>query len=165
METTYSSRCIHIFGEQHTLRLDDEEVDELVDISNHHLESLARNGVVLAGAELGGEAVVQKGLPGDLGGNGDSENHPGELESPANKIKVPNREDKRDERSVGNGRSAYTGLVHLQARVFERGSKARTRVAPRQELREERVVVCQRLAGGSRIRGRMAGSGKVGNLG
>jgi hypothetical protein len=40
-----------------------------------------------------------------------------------------------------------------------------TRVAPGQELREEGVVVCQRLAGGRCVAGGVAGSGQVRHLG
>ena len=41
---------------------------------------------------------------------------------------------------------------------------ARTRVVPRQELREEGVVVCQRLARGSGSGRGLASSGEVGEL-
>lgn len=105
METTYSNRCIDILGKQHALRLDNEKVDEFVDVADGSLERLPRDGVVLAGTELGCEAVVDKCLPGDLGGDGDGEDHPGELERVAQNIKVPNREDERDEGSIGDGRS------------------------------------------------------------
>lgn len=40
----------------------------------------------------------------------------------------------------------------------------RTRVLPRQELREEGVVVCQGLASGSRVGGCPARGSKVGEL-
>jgi len=36
------------------LSLDDKEVDELVDIANNEVESLLRDGIVVAGTELGG---------------------------------------------------------------------------------------------------------------
>lgn len=104
METTYSGRSEDILGEQHALRLDDEEVDEFVDVTDQGIEGFPRNRVVLAGAELGREAIVQEGLPGDLGGDGDAKDHPGELESPAHNIEVPNREDEGDEGGVGDGR-------------------------------------------------------------
>jgi hypothetical protein len=105
VETTYSSRSIDVLGKQHTLGLDDEEVDELVDVANQRVECFPRNSVVLAGTELGREAVVQEGLPGDLGSDGDAEDHPGELETPTHNIKVPNREDECDEGGIGDGRS------------------------------------------------------------
>ena len=52
-EKTYSSRDTDVLGEQDALRLDDEEVDELVDIADHGVEGLLGNGVVLARAKLG----------------------------------------------------------------------------------------------------------------
>lgn len=41
----------------------------------------------------------------------------------------------------------------------------RTRILPRQELGEERVVVSQRLAGGSWVGGSLTRGGEVGQLG
>jgi hypothetical protein len=104
VETTYSSGSIDVLGEQHALRLDDEEVDELVDIANESIEGLPRNGVVLAGPELGRKAVVQERLPDDLGGDGDAEDHPGELKTPAQNVQIPNREDERHDGGIGDGR-------------------------------------------------------------
>jgi hypothetical protein len=104
VETTYSGRSIDILGEQHALRLDDEEVDEFVDVPDQGIEGFTRDRVVLAGAELGREAIVQEGLPGDLGGDGDAKDHPGELENPTHHIEVPNREDEGDNGGVGDGR-------------------------------------------------------------
>lgn len=102
---TYGSRSIDILGKDDTLSLNDEEVDELVDISDHSVKSLSWDSVVLAGADLGSQAVVQEGLSGDLSGDGDAQNHPGKLESPAEDIEVPNREDDSGNSGIGNGRS------------------------------------------------------------
>lgn len=102
---TYGSRRIHILGEQDPLSLNDKEVDELVDIADHGVESLAGNSVVLAGADLGSQTAVQDRLAGNLGGHGDAEDHPGKLESPSENIKIPNREDKSDDSGIGDGRS------------------------------------------------------------
>lgn len=104
METTYSGRSVDILGEQHALRLDNKEVDEFVDIADQSIEGFPRDRVVLARAELGREAIVQEGLPGNLGGDGDAKDHPGELETPAHNVEVPNREDERDEGGIGDGR-------------------------------------------------------------
>lgn len=46
----------------------------------------------------------------------------------------------------------------------KRGYCIRTRVVPREKLREEGVVVGQRLAGGSRVGGSLARCGEVGEL-
>lgn len=104
---TYSSRDIDVLSEQHALGLNDEEVDQLVDVTNHGVEGFPRHSVVLARADLGREAVVQEGLPGELGGECDAEDHPGELEAPAHNIKVPNREDERHDGGIGNGRGTW----------------------------------------------------------
>lgn len=108
METTYSGRSIDILGEEDALGLDDEEVDKLVHVANELVEGFPRNRVVLAGAELGREAVAQEDLPGDLGGDGDAEGQIGELESPAQNIEVPKQEDERDEGAIGDARRPYT---------------------------------------------------------
>lgn len=122
METTYSSRNIDVLGKQHTLGLNDEEVDELVDIANQSVECFPRNSVVLAGAELSREAVVQEGLPGDLGSDGDAENHPGELETPTHNIQVSNREDERDEGGISNGRGACKKYQHRPLKSYSANS-------------------------------------------
>jgi hypothetical protein len=46
----------------------------------------------------------------------------------------------------------------------KRQKAAHTRVVPREKLREERVVMRQRLAGSSRIGGSLARSSEVGKL-
>jgi hypothetical protein len=75
------------------LSLNDEEVDELVDISNHGVEGLFRDSVVLAGADLASQAIVQKCLSGNLSRDSNTENHPSQLEGPPENIQIPNRED------------------------------------------------------------------------
>ncbi len=117
VETTYSSRRIDILDKQDALGLDDKEVEELVDVANQGVERLAMDGVVLAGPELGCEAVVKDELPSDLGGDGDAKDHPGELERPAQHIEVPNREDERDDRAIGDGRGACTTEYSYQQLV------------------------------------------------
>lgn len=118
---TYSSGSIDVFGEQHTLGLDDEEVDQLMDVADHSVEGFPRHGVVLPGAELGREAVVQETLSGELGGDGDAKNHPGELETPAQHIEVPNREDERHDRGIGDGGSPCEVSVGTCIRSRESG--------------------------------------------
>jgi len=105
MRQTYSCRGIHVLGEEDPLGLDDEEVDELVDITNHGVKGLPGDGVVLAGPDLGSQAAVQDRLAKNLGGDGDAEHHPSKLESPTEHIEIPNREDKSNDRGIGNGRS------------------------------------------------------------
>jgi hypothetical protein len=90
---TYSSRSIDVLSEQDALGLDNEKVDELVHIANQRVEGLLGDGVILSGSQLGREAVVQNSLARNLGGNGNSQHHPSELETPPQKIEVPKRED------------------------------------------------------------------------
>ncbi len=106
-EKTYSSRGRDIFGIQDPLRLDDEKVDEFMDVPNKDVKSLPRKSVVLARSELGSQAIVQEGLPGNLSQNGNAQNHPGQLEGIAQDIDISSDEDQRDDGCVGNAGSSY----------------------------------------------------------
>lgn len=77
-----------ILNEEDALGLDDEEVDELMEVASHCVKGLARNRVVSARAELGGQAVAQDKLAGKLGSDGSGQSHPGELEAPSNDVEV-----------------------------------------------------------------------------
>lgn len=101
---TYSSRGIDILSEEDALGLDNEKVDELVHISNHRVKGLSRDRIVLAGAELSSQAVVQERLSDNLSGNGDAEHHPRELEAPSEEIQVPKREYEGDDGGKSNRR-------------------------------------------------------------
>lgn len=103
-EGAYRGRSANVLGEQDTLRLDDKEVGQLVDISKDSIEGVARNCVVAARTKLAGDARVHDQLAGNLGRDDNSQGHPGSLESVAQHIEVPNREDGRDHREVGDGR-------------------------------------------------------------
>lgn len=142
---TYGSRSIDVLGEEDALSLNDKEVDELVDISDQSVEGLAGDGVVLARTQLAGQTVAKDGLTGDLSEDGDAQSHPGELERVSEDIEVSDGEDEADDGGKGNARG--TGVV------------------PRQQLREEAVVVSQGLASGSGLRGSLAGGCEVAKLG
>jgi hypothetical protein len=103
-QETYGGRGVDVLSEKDPLSLNDEEVDEFVDVSDHGVKSLSGDGVVLAGTDLGSQAAVQDRLSSNLGGHGDTENHPGKLESPSENIKIPNREDESDDSGISNGR-------------------------------------------------------------
>lgn len=103
-----------VLGKQDTLGLDDDEVDELVDITKNGVKSLAGDGVVAAGTELAGKASVHDRLASDLSGDGDAEDHPREPEAPSQHIQVPNREDGGDDGEVGDrGSACVARLVSL----------------------------------------------------
>lgn len=101
---TYRGRSTDVLSEEDALGLDDEEVDKLVDIAEDSVEGLAGNGVVAARTQLAGDARVHNHFTGNLGGNDDAQGHPGRLETIAQRIKVPNREDGCNDREVGDGR-------------------------------------------------------------
>ena len=65
---TYGNRSVYILGEQNTLRLDDEEVDELFDVIRHTLKGGLLYGEVLARAELRRQALADGELSGELSG-------------------------------------------------------------------------------------------------
>ena len=113
---TYSDRSPDVLGKEDALRLDDEEVDELVDIAEERIQCLPGNSVVLSGAELGGEARVQQGLTRDLGGHSDTQDHPGELEAPSEHVQVPNQEDGADDGNIGDGGSSCDFISKLLSR-------------------------------------------------
>lgn len=54
--STYSGGNQDVLNKDDTLRLDDEEVDKLVNIADQGVESILGQGVVFLGAELRGEA-------------------------------------------------------------------------------------------------------------
>jgi hypothetical protein len=116
-----------------------------VDVTNQSVESIAGNGVVLARSQLSSKTVAEDSLAGSLGENSDTQSHPGQLESVSEEIEVSNREDERDDGGIGDTRGA--GVV------------------PREQLREEAVVVRQGLAGSGGLGRSLPGSRKVGELG
>lgn len=50
---TYSTRGENVLGKENALGLNNEEVEELVDVSDEAVERFARHGVVSAGTDLG----------------------------------------------------------------------------------------------------------------
>ena len=55
-ERTYTSRSKDILGKDNALRLNNEEVDELMDIRGQTINAVLWQSVILSGADLGGEA-------------------------------------------------------------------------------------------------------------
>lgn len=108
---TYRSRSTDVLGKENALRFDDKEVDELVDVTEDSVEGLAGNGVVAAGTKLAGDARVHNQLASTLGGDDNAQSHPGRLESIAQRIQVPNREDGSDDREVGDGGGTCRGGI------------------------------------------------------
>lgn len=92
-----------------------------MDVTNHGVESLAGNSVVSAGSDLGSKTIVEDNLANNLGGNGDTEDHPGKLECIADDIEISSREDQSNNGTVGNSRSTCLVLsVVLLINVVKR---------------------------------------------
>lgn len=157
-----------------------------MDIAKDGIEGVTGDGVVATRTELAGDACVHNQLAGNLGSDDNTQSHPGGLESIAQRIEVPNREDGSNHREVGDGRGTWkdrlVSLITSSAFFHNAGPPAlialaccvsvrrqcgmvHTRVLPREELGEEGVIVSQRLAGGSWVGGSLTRGGEVRQLG
>lgn len=67
---TYSNSVHDILGEQDALELDQEEVQELRQVLEDGLMGLLRDGVVSAGTEGAGNALLEDDVAGNLNGGG-----------------------------------------------------------------------------------------------
>ena len=90
-----------------------------MNIANQNIEGLPRDGVVFPGTELGGKPRLKESAAGNLGGDGDAQNHPGEPEPPSQNIQVSNGEDEGDGGGEGNGGSPWK-LVWLEMYTYNR---------------------------------------------
>lgn len=123
---THGSGSKHVLCEDNTLRLNDKEVDQLVDVADNRIKSLFGDGVVLARTELGGKSSAQNGLSNNLGQNSHAQSHPCQPEGISEHVQVPGGEDEDDSRRKSDPSSAG--------------------VLPREEAGEERVVMSELLA-------------------
>jgi hypothetical protein len=123
---TYSNGNVDVLGEHNALRLDDEEVNKLLDIVGHALKRGLRDGEVLARPELRGKATSESRLSDNLRSGGSTEDHVGGLEDVADQVQVPCGEDEDDRGSEGDAGGAG--------------------VLPAQQAVEQAVVVCSWLA-------------------
>lgn len=78
-----------------------------MNVSEHRVERFARDRVVFAGSQLGSQTLVQDGLSGNLGKDGNAQSHPGQLEAVSQEIEVSSHEDDRDDTGVGDSRGTY----------------------------------------------------------
>ncbi len=143
-EITYNNGGSNILGEEKSLGFDDEEVDQLIEITGHAVQGLLWQGVVSAWAELRDETGVEESLSGNLSGSGQTECHPGDLEGITKEIEVASTEDEKHNGDVGNGGSTW--------------------VLPAEKSGEEGVVVGEVLAGSCALVWTLAAVGKVGEL-
>jgi hypothetical protein len=91
------------------LGFNNEEVDELMEISSERIKGLLWEGVVFSWADLGDETMVEQSLSSCLSQNSNQKSHPCKLHSITQDIKVSGREDEKDDGSVSNARG--TGIV------------------------------------------------------
>jgi len=116
---TYGGGSKNVLGKDNSLGLDDKEVNELVNVPNKGIQSLARYCVVSTRANLSSKAVVENGLAKNLGKNGYTKNHPRNLKSPSEKIQVSRSEDSTDDSHISNGRCAYC-VTNVSSRRSDR---------------------------------------------
>jgi hypothetical protein len=121
----YSAGSKDVLSKDDALSLDNKEVDELVNITDERVKSLFGDCVVFSGSELRGQTLAQEKLPTSLSQDGNPQSHPCQLECVSKNIKISSSEDEKDDGSVCN--AGGTGIL------------------PRQQAREERVVMCELL--------------------
>lgn len=73
---TNSNRNGHVLHKQDTLRLNDDEVDKLMSVTNEAVDGLTRHRIVSTRAKLRGKAVVKQELAHHLSRDGDAKSHP-----------------------------------------------------------------------------------------
>jgi len=118
---TYSNGDIDILSKQNPLRLNHEEVDELLNVVGHALQRGLGDGKVSSWPELGGEAPSESRMPNDFRSGRSTKCHVGELEEVADQVEVSGSEDEGNSESESD-----TGCA---------------RVLPAQEAVEHAVVV------------------------
>lgn len=122
----YSSSGIHVLSKHYALRLDDEEVDELLHIIEQTLQRGLGDGEVLAWAELGGETAAECQLSCNLSCCGRTKYHVESLQAVADDVEVSSGKD--EDNGGGKGNTSGTGVL------------------PAQEAVKQAVVVCRDLA-------------------
>lgn len=142
---SYSDGGKDVLCEDDALRLNNEEVNKLMNITSERIKSLLGNSVVLLWANLGSQALTEESLSSNFGSNSYPKCHPCKLEAISEDVEVSGSEDEEDGGEEGNAGGA--GVI------------------PRQQAGEERVVVCELLTGCSRLCWSCARSSKVGEFG
>lgn len=141
---TYSTRDQNILNKDNSLGLDNKEVDQFMDITNHGIQRVLGNREVFSWTELGGQASGENSLAGEFGQDSDTKSNPGELEEVSEDVQVSCSKDEDNDRSVCKSGSSW--------------------VVPGEQGGEEGVVMCEGLSGGSVSIGRSSGSSKVGEF-
>lgn len=116
-ECTYGCGSPDVFGEDNALGLNYEEVNQLVNIADDAIESLAGNSVVAARTKLARESRTNNGLAGNLSSDSDTKDNPRKLEGVSQKIQVSDGKNQGDGRGIGNrgGTCAVLSVYRLIA--------------------------------------------------
>ncbi len=119
---TYSSRSKDVLGEDNSLGLNYEEIDELMNVSNHGVKSFFGHNVVLSRTNLACKTLREQSLANDFSCHGNTKGHPGQFEGISKEAEISGTEDEENDRDIGDCR--------------------RTRILPAQKAREERMIMC-----------------------
>lgn len=123
---TYSNSSWNVLSKDNTLRLNNKEVDELMNITQSGIQSLLWKSVVLSWANLGGETMGEQSLASNLSNNRDTQGHPCKLEGITKNIEITSSKYEDDSCKVGNAWGTW--------------------VVPAEKAVEERVVMCELLS-------------------
>lgn len=107
-----------ILGEEKTLRLNNEKVDQLIQIPSHRIQSRLGKSIILPRPNLRGESRIEQCAPHHLSCNCNTKRHPCQLQSIAQEIKVARCEDEDHRRGVREGGRA--GFLPAEQRAEER---------------------------------------------
>lgn len=142
---TYTGGSKDVLCKDNALGLDHKKVNELMNIRGEAINAILWQSVVLLRANLRGETLGEERLSCSLGQDGHSQSHVCKLKSISQDIEVTSSKNEGNNGDIGDSRGSW--------------------VLPRQESREERVVVCKLLASGSWVGRCGARSSKVGEFG
>lgn len=109
-----SNSDVDVLGEDDALRLDDEEVDKLLDIVQETLQGRLGNSEVLARPELGCNTLSKSSLSSDLCRSSTAKHDPSRLEDVADDVEVTSGEDEDD--SGGKEIPVARGFFQLRRR-------------------------------------------------
>lgn len=106
-DTTYGSSSEDVLCEHKSLGLNNKEVDELIQISRHAVQSLLWHCVISSWADLANDTSLEERLASKLSSRRHTERHPGNLEGVAEEIKITSTEDEHNNGGIGDGGGAW----------------------------------------------------------
>jgi hypothetical protein len=140
--STYGGGNGKILYKENSLRLDDKEVEQLINITDPALDGFARYSVVLTRSNLGDKTLAQDELSSGFGGNGNTKGHPSKLETIAREVDITSGKNETDDRDKGDSRSTY---LHFSVR-------------PRYNINPEVSLYTHEGCSKKRVRGRRSDS-------